>query len=142
MSNYATASCDVLVLGGGIGGLSCAVATKEALPEADVLVVEKNFAGYAGKANRGGGVLQYFDPEKVDPMGFAYFHTKNIGADLSVSLPMRRKNLFAKLQSCKSRRNRHGRDPTLRSWGVSLTIRFVSTPIFVRHGVSTNSHRL
>ena len=59
MSNYATASCDVLVLGGGIGGLSCAVATKEALPEADVLVVEKNFAGYAGKANRGGGVLHY-----------------------------------------------------------------------------------
>ena len=83
MSNYATASCDVLVLGGGIGGLSCAVATKEALPEADVLVVEKNFAGYAGKANRGGGVLQYFDPEKVDPMGFAYFHTKNIGADFT-----------------------------------------------------------
>ena len=61
--------CDVLILGGGIGGLSCAVSVKEHNPEADVLVIEKNFAGYAGKANRGGGVLQYF-PDRVDPWGF------------------------------------------------------------------------
>ena len=73
MSNYNTASCDVLILGGGIGGLACAVSIKEHNPDADVLVVEKNFAGYAGKANRGGGVLQYF-PDRVDPWGFAVFH--------------------------------------------------------------------
>ncbi|MBR5731779.1 MAG: FAD-binding protein, partial [Firmicutes bacterium] len=83
MKNYDEISCGVLVIGGGIGGLSCAVAVKEALPDLDVLVVENNFAGYSGKANRGGGVLQYFDPKKVDPMGFAYFHTKNIGGDFT-----------------------------------------------------------
>ncbi len=82
MSDYKTNSCDVLILGGGIGGLACAVSIKEHNPEADVLIVEKNFAGYAGKANRGGGVLQYF-PKRVDPWGFAVFHTKNIGADFT-----------------------------------------------------------
>ncbi len=82
MTNYNQASCDILILGGGIGGLSCAVSIKERNPDADVLVVEKNFAGYAGKANRGGGVLQYF-PDRVDPWGFAVFHAKNIGADFT-----------------------------------------------------------
>ena len=77
-----TVFCDVLILGGGIGGLSCAVSIKEHNPDADVLFVEKNFAGYAGKANRGGGVLQYF-PDRVDPWGFAVFHTKEIGADFT-----------------------------------------------------------
>ena len=70
MSEWNKPSCDVLIIGGGIGGLSCATAIKEHNPDADVLVVEKNFAGYAGKANRGGGVLQYFDLEKDQSQGF------------------------------------------------------------------------
>ena len=80
MSEWNKLSCDVLVIGGGIGGLSCATAIKEHNPDADVLVVEKNFAGYAGKANRGGGVLQYFDLEKIDPKEFVAYHTEKIGA--------------------------------------------------------------
>ena len=79
MSEWKKLSCDVLVIGGGIGGLSCATAIKEANPDIDVLVAEKNFAGYAGKANRGGGVLQYFDPDKIDPKEFAAYHTREIG---------------------------------------------------------------
>ena len=75
-------SCDVLIVGGGIGGLSCAVSIKERLPEADVLVIEKQTAGYAGKANKGGGVLQYFDPDKVKPEEFLGFHVNAIGAFL------------------------------------------------------------
>ena len=74
--------CDVLVIGGGIGGLSCAVSVKERMPEADVLVVEKNFAGYSGKANRGGGVLQYFDPKRVKAEDFLKFHVNEIGCYL------------------------------------------------------------
>ena len=74
--------CDILIVGGGVGGLSCAAAVKEQLPDADVLVLEKNFAGYAGKANRGGGVLQYFDPQKVKPEDFLKFHVNEIGAFL------------------------------------------------------------
>ena len=82
--NYTTnkLNCDILIAGGGIGGLSCAVSLKEHLPEADILVVEKQTAGYSGKANKGGGVLQYFDPEKVKPVDFAAFHANAIGAFL------------------------------------------------------------
>ena len=74
--------CDVLIVGGGIGGLACAASVKEHLPNDDVLVIEKNFAGYAGKANRGGGVLQYFDPEKVKAEDFLKFHVNEIGCYL------------------------------------------------------------
>ncbi len=74
--------CDVLIVGGSVGGLSCAVSVKERMPDADVLVIEKNFSGYAGKANRGGGVLQYFDPKKVKPEDFLKFHVNEIGAFL------------------------------------------------------------
>ena len=73
--------CDVLIVGGGVGGLACAASVKEHLPDADVLVIEKNFAGYAGKANRGGGVLQYFPPN-VKPEDFLKFHVEEIGAGL------------------------------------------------------------
>ena len=66
-------NCDVLIVGGGVGGLACAAAVKERLPDSDVLVIEKQTAGYAGKANRGGGVLQYFDPETVKAEDFLKF---------------------------------------------------------------------
>ncbi len=79
MKEYKSLQCDVLVLGGGIGGLTAATEIKEVNPELDVLVLEKNFAGYAGKANRGGGVLQYFDLNRVDPELFVGFHTHEIG---------------------------------------------------------------
>ncbi|MBE6914874.1 MAG: FAD-dependent oxidoreductase [Ruminococcaceae bacterium] len=74
--------CDVLIVGGGIGGLSCAVAVKEQLPDADVLIIEKQTAGYSGKANRGGGVLQYFDPKRVTPEKFLAFHVTQVGCGL------------------------------------------------------------
>ena len=50
-------SADILVVGGGIAGLTAAVAAKEKNPDASVIVVEKQTAGYGGKANKGGGVL-------------------------------------------------------------------------------------
>ena len=58
---------DVLVVGGGIAGLTTAVRVKEVNPDLDVVVMEKNFSGYSGKANRGGGVLQYFNLNKTTP---------------------------------------------------------------------------
>lgn len=75
-------SCDVLIAGGGIGGLVCAVELKEKNPDLDVLVVEKQFAGYGGKANKGGGVLQYFQLDKITPMDFLAFHVNEIGCYL------------------------------------------------------------
>jgi succinate dehydrogenase / fumarate reductase, flavoprotein subunit len=74
-------STDLLIIGGGIGGLTAALAAKEMAPEADVLVVEKNVSGWAGQANRGAGVLMFLGPD--DPIDtFVEFHCRNIGAFL------------------------------------------------------------
>ena len=72
-------SCDVLVVGGGVGGLTCAIELKEQNPSLDVLIVEKQFAGYGGKANKGGGVLQYFQLDRITPLDFLKFHVSEIG---------------------------------------------------------------
>lgn len=73
---------DVLIIGGGIGGLTTAVRIKEINPELDVIVMEKNISGYSGKANRGGGVLQYFDFKKTSPEQFVEYHVHTVGAYL------------------------------------------------------------
>ena len=73
---------DVLIIGGGVAGLTAAISIKERAPDADVLIVEKQFSGYSGKANKGGGVLQYFDLSKIDPMQFVEFHASKVGCYL------------------------------------------------------------
>ena len=75
-------STDVLVVGGGIAGLTAAVAVKEKNPEINVLIVEKQTSGYSGKANKGGGVLQYFDLEKITPEMFVQYHANTVGCYL------------------------------------------------------------
>lgn len=75
-------SADVLVVGGGIAGLTAAVSIKERAPELSVLVVEKQTAGYSGKANKGGGVLQYFDLTRIKPEDFAEYHAHSVGCYL------------------------------------------------------------
>ena len=76
-------SADILIIGGGIAGLTAAVAAKEKNPDVDILIVEKQTAGYSGKANKGGGVLQYFDLEKVTPEMFNEYHAFTIGGFLA-----------------------------------------------------------
>jgi succinate dehydrogenase/fumarate reductase flavoprotein subunit len=73
---------ELLIIGGGIGGLTAAVIAKEKNPNCDVLIVEKQTAGYSGKANRGGGVLQYFDLENMHPMEFVGYHANAVGCFL------------------------------------------------------------
>lgn len=73
---------DVLVIGGGIAGLSAAVSIKEKASETEVLIVEKQTAGYSGKANKGGGVLQYFDLNKTKPEAFVAYHANSVGCFL------------------------------------------------------------
>ena len=102
-------NCDVLVVGGGIGGLTAAVSLKERSPETDILVVEKQTAGYSGKANRGGGVLQYFDLSRVDPMAFLGFHVNEIGASLGDQELMLR---YVKMNGEMME--------TLQSWGMNI----------------------
>lgn len=73
---------DVLIIGGGIGGLTAAISIKEQAEDLDVLIVEKQTAGYSGKANKGGGVLQYFDLNRVRPEDFAEYHAHSVGGYL------------------------------------------------------------
>jgi succinate dehydrogenase/fumarate reductase flavoprotein subunit len=54
---------DVLIVGGGIGGLVTAVKAKETKPEANVLIVEKQTVGWAGKATKIGGILAFLGPQ-------------------------------------------------------------------------------
>jgi succinate dehydrogenase / fumarate reductase, flavoprotein subunit len=71
-------STDILIIGGGIGGLAAAITAKETSPDVDVLVVDKACPGWSGKANKGGGNISYVDPEDgLDE--FVKYHVQNIG---------------------------------------------------------------
>jgi succinate dehydrogenase / fumarate reductase flavoprotein subunit len=74
-------STDVLIIGGGIAGLSAAITVKEKNPNLDVLVVEKATAGRSGKAGRGGGILAFITPND-NPEDFVRYHVHNIGCFL------------------------------------------------------------
>jgi len=53
---------DLLIVGGGVGGLAAAIKAKEAAPGIDVLMVEKQTVGFAGKATKIGGILAFLAP--------------------------------------------------------------------------------
>jgi succinate dehydrogenase / fumarate reductase flavoprotein subunit len=73
---------DVLIIGGGFGGLAAAIRIKELAPELAVLLVDKQTIGWGGKANKGAGVLWVLAPgDDID--AFVDFHVKNIGIYLN-----------------------------------------------------------
>ena len=73
---------DVLIIGGGFGGLAAAIRIKELSPESSVLLVDKQTIGWGGKANKGAGVLWVLAPgDDID--AFVDFHVKNIGMYLN-----------------------------------------------------------
>jgi succinate dehydrogenase / fumarate reductase, flavoprotein subunit len=77
-----TFNTDVLIIGGGFGGLAAAIRIKELSPETSVLLVDKQTIGWGGKANKGAGVLWILAPgDSVD--AFVDFHVKNIGVYLN-----------------------------------------------------------
>ena len=53
---------DVLIVGGGVGGLAAAIKAKEAAPNVNVLMVDKQTIGFAGKATKIGGILAFLAP--------------------------------------------------------------------------------
>jgi succinate dehydrogenase / fumarate reductase flavoprotein subunit len=74
-------STNILIIGGGIAGLSAAITAKETSRDIDVLVVDKATTGWGGKANKGGGNISYVDPEEgVDE--FVKYHVQKIGCFL------------------------------------------------------------
>jgi succinate dehydrogenase / fumarate reductase, flavoprotein subunit len=56
-------STDVLIVGGGVGGLATAIKVKEENPKTEVLIVEKQTTGWAGKATKIGGILSFLGPD-------------------------------------------------------------------------------
>ena len=69
---------DVLIIGGGFGGLSAAIRIKELSPETSVLLVDKQTIGWGGKANKGAGVLWVLAPGD-DIKAFVDFHHSRHG---------------------------------------------------------------
>ena len=68
---------DLLIVGGGMAGLACAISAKETDPEVDVLVVDKVVTGWGGKANKGGGNIVFVDPSELGDV--LDFHVHNVG---------------------------------------------------------------
>jgi succinate dehydrogenase/fumarate reductase flavoprotein subunit len=75
-------SADVLIAGGGIGGLAAAIKVKEENPECDVLIVEKQTTGWAGKATKIGGILAFLGPNN-DADKFIDFQVRTSGLYLN-----------------------------------------------------------
>ncbi|MFH0915749.1 MAG: FAD-binding protein [bacterium] len=73
-------SADVLILGGGLSGLTAAITAKETDPSVDVLVVDKSAAstGWAGMGSRTAGLLSFVTRED-DPEDFIKYSLENIG---------------------------------------------------------------
>jgi succinate dehydrogenase / fumarate reductase flavoprotein subunit len=73
---------DLLFIGGGIAGLSAAIQAKEAFPKVDILLVDKQTVGWAGKAPKIGGGLWVKMPDD-DADKIAEYHVRKIGSYLN-----------------------------------------------------------
>ena len=121
-------SADILVVGGGIAGLTAAISAKEKNPDSEVLIVEKQTTGYGGKANKGGGVLQYFDLEHIPPEQFVEYHANAVGCFLG------NQNLMIKYVAM----NNEMLD-RLEGWGVTIPkTRIPTGPMTYMVGVDLN----
>ncbi|HYD16771.1 MAG TPA: FAD-binding protein [Candidatus Nanoarchaeia archaeon] len=83
-------SSDILIVGGGISGLTAAITAKETDSSMDVLVVDKAVAskGYAGMAGRTAGLLSFVTPED-DPEEFVRYNLSEIGCFLNDQILLR-----------------------------------------------------
>ena len=113
-------STDILVIGGGIAGLSAAITAKETSPDVDILVVDKATAGWGGKANKGGGNISYVEPEDgVDE--FVRYHVHNVGCFLEDQELLRSYGEESR-----------GNLERLESWGVHVFRDEKGNPKFIR----------
>lgn len=59
-------SSDVLVIGGGLAGMTTAILAKEENPDLDILVVDKATIGWAGQSTKAGNGFTCTKPEQLD----------------------------------------------------------------------------
>jgi succinate dehydrogenase / fumarate reductase flavoprotein subunit len=75
-------AADLLIVGGGVGGLAAAIKAKEAAPNIDVLMVEKQTVGFGGKTTKIGGILAFLAPgNNADK--FIDFQVRTVGEFLN-----------------------------------------------------------
>lgn len=103
-------STDILIIGGGIGGLAAAIRAKELSSEIDILLVDKQTIGWGGKANKGAGILWLLTPDD-DIETFMDFHINNIGFFLNDQ------ELLHKMA-----KGSYGAVKKLFEWGVSVAM--------------------
>jgi len=111
-------SADLLIVGGGIAGLSLAIRAKELDPEVDVLVLDKVVSGWGGKANKGGGNIVFMDKPAGEVLDF---HVKHVGEYLEDQDLLR---TFAEESRPDLER--------LESWGVHIYRDDAGEPKYVR----------
>ncbi len=99
---------DVLIIGGGVGGLAAAIKAKEAFPNVDVLMVEKQTTGFAGKAPKIGGFLAFLGPGN--------------NAEKFINFQVRTAGEFLNDQATLSRyvKDSYGAIEQLISWGAKI----------------------
>lgn len=113
-------AADLLIVGGGIAGLACAIVAKEQDPAVDVLVLDKVVSGWGGKANKGGGNIAF----AVAQDGFDRFvdyHVHQVGGFLEDQ-----ELLLAYAKESRGNLER------LESWGVHIFRDDTGEPKFVR----------
>ena len=83
-------STDILIVGGGIAGLSAAITAKETDQSLSILIVDKASVskGHAGKGGRTAGLLSYVT-EKDDPEDFVKYCLEEIGFYLNDQILLR-----------------------------------------------------
>jgi succinate dehydrogenase / fumarate reductase, flavoprotein subunit len=111
---------DLLVVGGGMAGLVCAISAKEADPEIDVLIVDKVVTGWGGKANKGGGNISYVTVEDGFDT-YLRFHVENMGHFLEDQVLLREY-----VEQTRSNLEK------LESWGVHIYRDDTGEPKYVR----------
>jgi succinate dehydrogenase/fumarate reductase flavoprotein subunit len=81
---------DILIIGGGIAGLTVALSAKETDPGIDILVVDKASAsrGWAGAAARTAGLLSFVTRED-DPEAFVRYCLEEVGCYLNDQILLR-----------------------------------------------------
>ena len=73
---------EILIVGGGFGGLVTAIKAKELASKTDILMVEKQTIGWSGKASKiGGGVWVKMPEDDADK--FVKYHVSKIGIYLN-----------------------------------------------------------
>lgn len=103
-------SSDILVIGGGLAGLSTAITAKEEHPELDILVVDKATIGWAGQSTKAGNGFTCTKPEQLNVQNWIKYNVEKNGEYMNDQELL---GDYAKTQYKSAQ--------LLQKWGVAMT---------------------